>query len=122
MSKGYEYIFLTIFFTVYGQLMIKWQMAGAGVLPGPIVPKLIFLFRMFTNFWVMSAFVAAFLAALCWMAVMTKLDLSHAYPFIGLTFVLVLFSSGMFFHEPITMLKIAGVVLILAGIIIGSQG
>ena len=122
MSKGYEYIFLTIFFTVYGQLVIKWQMAGAGALPGSIVPKLFFLFRMFTNFWVMSSFVAAFIAALCWMAALTKFDLNHAYPFMGLTFVLVLLLSNLLFSEPITMLKILGVALILIGIAIGSQG
>lgn len=122
MSKGYVYIFLTIFFTVYGQLMIKSQMAGAGALPGPIVTKLIFLFRMFTNFWVMSSFVAAFLAALCWMAALTKFDLSHAYPFMGLTFVFVLLLGSLLFSEPITVLKVVGVVLILIGIGIGSQG
>lgn len=122
MSKGYTFIFLTIFFTVYGQLMIKWQMAGAGTLPGPIVQKGIFLFRMFTNLWVMSSFVAAFLAAMCWMAALTKFDLSHAYPFMGLTFVFVLLLSSLLFSEPITMLKIAGVVLMLIGIAIGSQG
>ena len=122
MSKGYVYIFLTIFFTVYGQLMIKWQMATAGALPGPIVQKIIFLLRMFTNLWVMSSFLAAFLAALCWMAALTKFDLNHAYPFMGLTFVLVLLLSNLLFSEPITMLKIVGVALILIGIAIGSQG
>jgi multidrug transporter EmrE-like cation transporter len=122
MSKGYIYIFLTIFFTVYGQLVIKWQMAGAGALPAPIVQKIIFLFRMFTNLWVMSSFSAAFLAALCWMAAISKFDLSHAYPFMGLTFVFLLLLSSLLFSEPITALKIVGVVLILIGIAIGSQG
>jgi multidrug transporter EmrE-like cation transporter len=122
MSKGYTFIFLTIFFTVFGQLLIKWQMSGAGTLPDPIVQKVIFLFRMFTNLWVVSSFVAAFLAALCWMAALTKFDLSHAYPFMGLTFVLVLLLSRLLFSEPITVLKVVGVLLILIGIAIGSQG
>lgn len=122
MNKGYAYIFLTIFFTVFGQLIIKWQMAGAGTLPGPILQKLSFLIRMFGNLWVISAFVAAFLAALCWMAALTKFNLNHAYPFMGLTFVLVLLLSNLFFSEPITLLKTLGVILIIIGIAIGSQG
>ena len=56
------------------------------------------------------------------MAAMTKLDLSHAYPFTSLSFVLVLIASGLFLNEPVTWPKIAGIALICGGIAIGSQG
>jgi multidrug transporter EmrE-like cation transporter len=56
------------------------------------------------------------------MAAMTKLDLSHAYPFTSLAFVLVTAASAVFFHEPMTGPKIAGIALICAGIVVGSQG
>jgi multidrug transporter EmrE-like cation transporter len=119
---SYFYIFLTIVLTVYGQLIIKWQVTKAGALPDALLNKITFLFGLFLNPWIASAFVAAFLASLFWMAAMTKLPLSHAYPFMSLAFVLVLIASGLFFHEPITALKIAGILLIALGIIVGSQG
>ena len=53
---------------------------------------------------------------------MTKLQLSHAYPFMSLAFVFVLICSGLFFHEPITQPKIIGVVLVIIGLAIGSRG
>lgn len=53
---------------------------------------------------------------------MTKLPLSHAYPFMSLAFVLVMGFSGLFFHETITFPKMIGVMLIMIGLIIGSQG
>lgn len=56
------------------------------------------------------------------MAALAKFDLSHAYPFMGLTFVLVLVLSVVLFHEPLTMHKIIGIVLIVTGIIVGSRG
>lgn len=56
------------------------------------------------------------------MAAMTKLQLSHAYPFMGLTFVVVMLASGFFFHELITTLKIVGVALIVLGLVVASQG
>jgi multidrug transporter EmrE-like cation transporter len=40
----------------------------------------------------------------------------------SLAFVLVLLCSGFFFHEAITAYKVAGLALIIAGIVIGSQG
>ena len=119
---SYFYVFATIVLTVYGQIAIKWQVAKAGAFPEALPDKIIFLFGMFLNPWIISAFAAAFLASLFWMAAMTRLQLSHAYPFMSLAFVLVLMASGVIFHEPITPLKIAGILLIVLGIIVGSQG
>jgi multidrug transporter EmrE-like cation transporter len=119
---SYFYIILTILFTVYGQIIIKWQAAQAGSLPSGVNDKLWFLLRLVLNPWVLSGLFAAFLASLAWMAAMTKLPLSHAYPFVSFSFVLVVLSGALFFHEPLTWPKIAGMILIVSGIVIGSQG
>jgi multidrug transporter EmrE-like cation transporter len=64
---------------------------------------------------------AAFLAALSWMAAMTRLSLSRTYPFVGLFFILVLSLSAVFFDEALTVAKVAGIGLIVAGLVVGSQ-
>ena len=119
---NYLYIVLTILFTVYGQLILKWQVGQAGSLPASTGAKIAFLLGLLLNPWILSGFLAAFLASLCWMAAMTKFDLSHAYPFMGMSFVLVLMGSGFFFGEVVTPMKITGTVLIVLGIIVASQG
>ena len=95
---------------------------GACAFPADAADKLWFLARLLVNPWIVSALAASLLAAVAWMAAMTKLDLSHAYPFMSLAFVLVMVASALFFHEPVTGPKIAGIALICAGIIGGSQG
>lgn len=122
MMTGYLYIALTILFTVYGQLILKWQVGQAGPLPSTLGAKIGFLFGLLLNPWIVSGFLAAFLASLCWMMAMTKFDLSHAYPFMGMSFVLVLIGSGIFFGEAVTPIKITGTVLIILGIFVASQG
>lgn len=119
---SYVYVFLTIFLTVYGQIAIKWQVVEAGAFPIDPEGQFRFLAKLLLNPWVISALAAALLAAVSWMAAMTKLDLSHAYPFMSLAFVLVLVCSALIFHEPVTLPKIAGLILITAGIVVGSQG
>lgn len=116
------YIFLTIVLTVYGQIVLKWQVARAGVLPAGLRDKIWFLLGLLLNPWIISGFAAAFLASLAWMAAMTKFQLSYAYPFMSLAFVLVLVLSNLLFQEPVTLPKIAGIVLIVLGIIVGSKG
>lgn len=119
---SYFYVFLTIMLTVYGQIAIKWQVLKVGSLPEGTAEKISFMLHLLLNPWIVSALAAAFLASFFWMAAMTKLQLSHAYPFMGLTFVVVMLASGFFFHEPITTLKVVGVALIVPGLVVASQG
>jgi len=119
---GYLYILGTIVFTLYGQIIIKWQVSNAGAFPEDTAGKIWFLLRLTLNPWVISSLVCAFLAFICWIVAMTKFDLSYAYPFMSLSFVFILVFSAILFHEPLTVPKVLGVILIMAGIMIGGTG
>jgi multidrug transporter EmrE-like cation transporter len=113
---------LTVLLTVYGQLIVKWRVLQAGPLPADLTGKAGFLAGLLFDPWVMSSMFAALLAALSWMAAMTKLELSYAYPFMSLAFVLVLILSAVIFHEAVTVPKVLGMVLVIAGLTVASQG
>ncbi|WP_101842825.1 EamA family transporter [Halobacillus sp. Marseille-P3879] len=115
---GYAYIFGTIFFTVYGQLILKWKIDQYGGLPELWKDKVLFLLQLLFNPFILSGFLSAFIASLFWMAAMTKFDISYAYPFMSLSFVLVFLLSVLLFGEPISMKKFMGVSLIVIGIIV----
>lgn len=119
---NYLYIVLTIALTVFGQIAIKTQVMQAGALPADPAGKLAFLLRLLLNPWIISAFAAAFLASVTWMGAMTKFQLSHAYPFMSLNFVIVLLLSAWLFHEPLSMTRVIGVSLICIGTVIAAQG
>jgi drug/metabolite transporter (DMT)-like permease len=70
---------------------------------------------------VISSFLCALIAAFAWIAALSKLDLSRAYPFVSASFVLVLVLSAIIFGESLTVFKIVGGLLIVLGLIIGSQ-
>ena len=118
---NYLYIILTILFTVYGQVVVKWQVLNAGKFPDSPADKFSYLLQLILNPWIISSFFAAFLAAVSWMAAMTKFELSYAYPFMSASFVLVFICSGYLFHEQITAQKVAGLALIIIGIITASR-
>lgn len=120
--SDFVYIFAVIVLTVCGQLILKWQVAKAGAFPQSFPERVLFLLRLLLNPWIIGGLFAGFLAFLCWMAAMTKFELSYAYPFMSLAFVLVLRSSALLFHETVTMPKMLGILLIMAGIIIAGRG
>lgn len=112
----------TILLTSYGQLVLKWQ---AGIQAPP-------LFRFAANWppvlqmllrpWVISAFVAAFGASLCWMLALSRLELSRAYPFMALNFIAVSLVAVLLFGEALTTVKLIGLLVVVAGLVILSQG
>src|SRR5690625_3723035 len=118
---GYFYIFGTIAFTVYGQIMLKWRIDKYGDLPADLFDKLQFVLRLLLDPLILSGFLSAFVAFLFWMASMTKFDISFAYPFMSFAFVLVFIISVFLFGEPITTNKVIGLALIVLGIIVTNQ-
>ncbi len=116
----YLYIFVTLFFTVYGQIVLKWRINGLGWKPNTesvwlaVSNYLRFLFDPF----IFSGFLSAFVASVFWMLAMTKFELTEAYPFMTLAPALV-FLLGMFLlNETFTWGKVIGLCFIIVGIII----
>jgi uncharacterized membrane protein len=115
---GHVYILLTLLFTVYGQLVLKWQMGRSGSMPEGGIDKVLFLLQQFFNPWIISGLFAAFLASLAWMAAMTRFELNYAYPFMSLAFVIVMLFSVLFLNESLTLQNVLGTVMVVSGLIV----
>jgi len=118
----YTYIAFTIAFTIYGQLILKWRISQYPEMPSEAFMKVKYILSFLLDPLILSGFISAFLASLAWMAAMTKFDLSHAYPFMSLNFVVVLLLSALLLNEPMNSQKIIGVLLIVIGTIVAAKG
>src|SRR5258706_12755553 len=96
--RGYAYLASCLFLAIYSQVIMKWQINKAGASPSDAVEILHYLFRLLLNPWVISGAVATFFAGIAWLLTLGKMELSHAYPFIGLTFVAMLIASVVLFN------------------------
>ena len=114
---GYFFIAMTVLLTVYGQLVLKWQVSLAGPLPDSVSGKLQFLGQSLLNPWILSGLGAAFAASLFWIMALTKVPLTTAYPFTATAFILVIVGGAWMFSEPVGSLKMLGVGLIAIGVL-----
>lgn len=112
------YIFAMLVFSVYSQLIIRWQVSLAGPLPENTGDKAMFIMRLLLSPWVISALTATFLSGVAWMMAMTKFEISYAYPWASLNFVFMLAFGVLLFGEQFSMAKLAGSLLIVAGIVV----
>lgn len=117
--NSYLYIFGTLLFTVYGQIVLKWRLSGLKiVLPDGLLDKVKYLVTLIFDPFIFSGFVSAFIASLFWMVAMTKFEITHAYPFMSLAPALVFLIGVLFLGETFTLGKLVGLLLIMVGIIV----
>ncbi len=112
----------TVLLTAYGQLMLKWEVSRQMEPAFPWMRDWPAVLQLLSRPGVISALGAAFAASLCWMLALRSLDLSQAYPFTALTFLVVSLAAVPLFGESLTLWKSVGLILIVLGIVLVSQG
>ncbi len=101
-----------------GQLLLK---AGVNTLPhrpvlGPALIETLFHPLIFLGFAVYG------LSALLWLKILSWAELSLVYPFLALSYVIVVLASWLFLRESLSTTKLLGVSLIVGGIIVLACG
>jgi len=116
----YLYIFATLILTVYGQLIIKWRITKLNfeLKDTEFGEKFMSLLKLVFDPWILSGFVAAFVASLSWMAAMSKFEITEAYPFMSLAPAIVFILGVWLLNETFTWGKVIGLVLIMIGIVV----
>ena len=61
------------------------------------------------------------LGAGLWLLVLSRVDVSMAYPFVGLGFVMTMLLGWAFLNESIGIARISGTLLIVAGVVLVSR-
>lgn len=112
---------LSIALSVAAQFSLKAGMSGEAVreaLRQPFSSHVVF--SVLTDKFVLGGFLLYGLGALVWLAVLSKWDVSKAYPLVGLGFVFTV-GLGVMAGEQVTLVRALGVALIAAGVFVVSQ-
>jgi drug/metabolite transporter (DMT)-like permease len=56
------------------------------------------------------------LGTVLWLGVLSRTELSQAYPFVGLSFVLTAIFGAVLFHDTLSPSRLAGIAAIVAGV------
>lgn len=78
---------------------------------------LIILKKIILNGYIISGITCYILSLLFWLYVLSKLELSKAYPMVSLGYVFTIILGYLLLNENISVNKIIGVILIIIGVI-----
>lgn len=114
MLLNFSLIALDIILAVSGQFLIKIGMKAIGSFAG--TPLVNFFSKVILSPYIIGGFALYFISSFVWFAVLSRVDLSVAYPCLSLGYILVILLSYFILQEPITIAKIFGSLLICLGV------
>ena len=123
LTKSILLILLSIGIAVGGQVLLKLGMNKIGPIAINSMSAVGKLFiGVFKSPLVLIGLFLYVISAAIWLIVISAVDLSFAYPFIGLTYVLILLVSKFVLKEDVNPIRWAGAAIITIGVVVISRG
>jgi drug/metabolite transporter (DMT)-like permease len=117
-------ILLSVALAATAQLTLKHgmnQVTSHGTVPLDLKQPVETVRRIAADASVWAGLLTFVLSAAVWLLVLSRVSLSFAYPFVSLTYVIILLFDGLILHEPVSAVRWGGVALIVAGILLISR-
>jgi multidrug transporter EmrE-like cation transporter len=121
MSIAIAYILIAVLASATGQVLLKKGMGSMGALTLTMNQIANILFRIVTNPYVVVGLIIYVCGTVFWLAALSRVDLSYAYPFASLSYILMLLASWLLFNENITPARLFGTVVVGLGVFLISQ-
>ncbi len=108
--------------TVTGEVLLKIGMNEVTAKVGAFSLNPQVLWTTFTDWRVLLGFGLVFGGAIFWLGVISRVDLSFAYPLLALNYVIILIPSRVLLNEPVTLMRLVGALIIVIGVIVITWG
>lgn len=116
MTKFIPLILFTVLSNFLSQIMLKKGMTQIKIESFSAATLATVLADIVTNYFVVGGLLVMVISMGAHLLVLSKVDISYAYPFLGLSFVLITVWGYAVLKEPINIYKIAGVTAIVIGV------
>lgn len=116
------FILASVSLGVVGQLVLKAAVARIGPLALGDGRVLKVAWRVFSAPGVWAGLSLYGVGTLFWLVALSRVDLGYAYPFISLSYVLILLASWWFLGEEVSPLRLVGVAVICLGVYVVAAG
>jgi drug/metabolite transporter (DMT)-like permease len=115
--KVFLILLVAVIMTGAGEMLTKAGLDSLTEQLGePFAFKWPILWRTFTNWMVLLGFGLIFGAAVLWLVVISRVNLSLAYPILALGYFFTVIASWLILKEPLTWQKVVGSLVICLGV------
>ena len=113
-------VIVSVVLTVVAQLLVKYGIDSLSV-PAFADGLASGFMRVFTSGWVIFGIGLYFISALAWVYALSRVDLGYAYPFVSLSYVMIILSARFVLGETVPPVRWIGISLICVGVLLVAQ-
>lgn len=121
MTIAVAYILISVVAGGAGQILLKHGMTRMGEITLVANQMPLILWRLATNPFVVGGLALYAGGTIFWLAALSRVDLSFAYPFASLSYIIMLLASWQLFNESISLMRLAGTLVIGIGVFLISR-
>ncbi|MCD6291544.1 MAG: EamA family transporter [Anaerolineae bacterium] len=114
-------LLFTVGLNVAGQFLMKRGMNEVGVISNDLAALPASFARALTTPFVLLGVVAYGISAVLWLILLSRVDLSYAYPALSLGYVAIVLVSWLLLGEEVSLARWAGVFIICLGVWLVSR-
>lgn len=107
-------LLISVFLGVLGQVLLKKGVMDLGPIEGFDLGLLKVIFKPL----VLLGLLSYASSSVFWLIVLSRAELSYAYPMVAIGYVFVFFFSWWYFGDKVTPTRIVGLVLIVVGVVL----
>ncbi|MDN0033671.1 EamA family transporter [Oscillibacter valericigenes] len=114
-------ILSSVLLNCMAQLCMKKGMMGVGELSGGMSGLMSAIPSMITNGFLWISAACYVVSIVLWLVVLSRVDVSYAYPFLSIGYVVAAVVGYFAFAENLSPIRIAGIIVICIGVILISR-
>ena len=115
-------IFISVTISAVAQVTLKQGMSSSAVQQSLTGGWLEIVIAVASSLYVWLGLLSYALGAVLWLGVLAKIDVSIAYPFVGLGFILTALFGVFILGEAFSIIRFVGTCLVVLGVILVTQG
>ena len=119
--KQFFLILITVGLNVSGQLMMKQGMSTVGGIHGNMNAIAGGVIKAFLNPFVLGGVAAYGFSSVFWLILLSRVELSYAYPALALGYVAIPLISAFLLGEQVSAMRWAAVLVICVGVVLLSR-
>lgn len=107
-----------VLLNAFAQLVLKKGMSQIGAIDVNLNSIFHMLLKVSTNFYVFLGLTFYIVSFVVWLMVLSRVEVSYAYPFLSIGYIIAAIFGYYYFGEAMTISKILGIFIICCGVFI----
>jgi multidrug transporter EmrE-like cation transporter len=121
MAKYIPLILTGVLLNAFAQVLLKKGMLGIGYFEFQFQNFFPIIKKVAINLYVLSGLASYVISVTIWLLVLARVEVSYAYPFLSVGYVVVTLAGYFVFQETLSWVRAIGVAIIIVGVFLLSR-